>query len=123
MDALDVAVQEPREAAHWNGETGEQDPTVDAARLWRELWEGGWCVVRSEVIDGRRHLVVRRAPDGQRPMSPRERQVLAMAIDGRSLKYIAIELGTTIGTVSLHLRRGLDKLGLQHRLELPRIGA
>lgn len=45
-------------------------------------------------------------------LSERQRQVLTMASDGLSDTEIAQSLGLTLGTVSNHKRRGLERLGL-----------
>lgn len=45
-------------------------------------------------------------------LSKRQRQVLTMASDGLSDTEIAQSLGLTLGTVSNHKRRGLERLGL-----------
>jgi len=95
----------------------EVDP--DAERLWDALWSGGWSVTHTETEAGRRLLVLRRAsPESAPRLTAREREVLARARRGESLKTIALELGRSVATVSIQLARGLAKLGLTDRTQL-----
>lgn len=80
------------------------DPDPSAERLWRELWQGGWSDVHVREEKGQRSLVAQRTnPPSQRPLTAREREVLARALDGMAPKNIAAELGTTVATVSTQL--------------------
>jgi DNA-binding CsgD family transcriptional regulator len=56
-----------------------------------------------------------------RPLSPRERQVVAFARLGRSSKSIAYELGLADSTVRVLLRRARMKLGLAAREDWSRL--
>lgn len=47
-----------------------------------------------------------------RDISPRERQILMLLVDGRSVTDIASELNVSVSTVSTHLGRMKSKLGL-----------
>lgn len=51
-------------------------------------------------------------------LTERERQTLALIAEGRSNKLIARQLGISDGTVKVHVRHLLCKLGLHSRLEL-----
>ena len=97
------------------------EPDEDAERLWDALWEGGWAVARVDDTDGRRYLTLRRNATEPVRVGPHERAVLALARQGRALKWIAAELGISISTASAHLQSGLNKLGLSHRLELEKL--
>ena len=97
------------------------EPDEQAERLWDELWRGGWTLARIDDADGRRYLTIRRAKAEEPALSPVERAVLALAREARSIKWIATELGMSNAGASMHLRSGLTKLGLTHRLELLRL--
>jgi DNA-binding CsgD family transcriptional regulator len=88
---------------------------------WRALVAGRWSVIDYADRDGKRFVVARRnQPYGRNRLAitDTERQVLAHAALGYSNKLIAYELGLAMSTVSVHLRRGLAKLGLKNRTEL-----
>ena len=51
-------------------------------------------------------------------LSPREREVMLLAIKGLTNKVIARELNITEGTIKLHLHRIYQKLGVKSRFAL-----
>ena len=53
-------------------------------------------------------------------LSPRERQVMSMLLEGQRLKEIALHLDIGVKTVTTHRSRLLRKLGLQDSLGLYR---
>lgn len=55
-------------------------------------------------------------------LSPREREVMNMILDGRRLKEIAATLDISVKTVTTHRSRLLRKLGLDDNLGLYRYG-
>ena len=58
-------------------------------------------------------------PVGRGPgLTAREREVVALVVEGRSNDEIGAALGITSKTVEAHLRRLFDRLGLQSRTEL-----
>ena len=58
-------------------------------------------------------------PIGLAPIfTAREREVVALVVEGRSNHEIGAALGITSKTVEAHLRRLFDRLGLQSRTEL-----
>jgi DNA-binding NarL/FixJ family response regulator len=58
-------------------------------------------------------------PIGLAPIfTAREREVVALVVEGRSNDEIGVALGITSKTVEAHLRRLFDRLGLQSRTEL-----
>jgi DNA-binding CsgD family transcriptional regulator len=98
----------------------KSDPE-QAVRLWTALIRGKWSLVSTRDSDGKRFLVARRnAPELGDPaaLRPDERQVVALAARGHSVKLIAYELGLSKPTVSVRLTRALRKLGLASRAEL-----
>lgn len=93
----------------------------EAVGVWRGLVSARWSLVDRFESDGRHFLVAREnkletAP--LRPLSERERQVVALAARGRPNKLIAYELGLAVGTVSTLLARAARKLGARSRLAL-----
>jgi DNA-binding NarL/FixJ family response regulator len=54
----------------------------------------------------------------QRPLAPREREVLRRIAGGQSTKEIAYALGVSAKTVETHRRRIMDKLGMHSVAEL-----
>ena len=59
--------------------------------------------------------------DGDNPLTPREREVLAAALDGASIADIAIRLVLSEGTVRNHLSTAIQKLGVHNRVEAARL--
>ena len=55
-------------------------------------------------------------------LSPREREVMKMILDGQRLKEIAAALDISVKTVTTHRSRLLRKLGLEDNLGLYRYG-
>jgi ATP/maltotriose-dependent transcriptional regulator MalT len=60
----------------------------------------------------------RTALQGVESLTPRERQVVDLAAQGRSNREIAEALFVTLKTVEWHLRNGYEKLGVASRREL-----
>jgi len=59
--------------------------------------------------------------DGQergRSLTPREREVMDLLVEGRANKVIADRLGISIRTVEVHRARVLAKLGARNAVEL-----
>ncbi len=55
-------------------------------------------------------------------LSPREREVMTMILDGRRLKEIAATLDISVKTVTTHRSRLLRKIGVEDNLGLYRYG-
>lgn len=51
-------------------------------------------------------------------LSPREKEVYGLAIDGTSNRDIATKLGISKWTVKLHIGKIYEKLGVYNRIEL-----
>jgi predicted ATPase/DNA-binding CsgD family transcriptional regulator len=97
----------------------------DAAAV-REI-ERGAALPLGEVIEVARNVVARTSQDelGQRPrppaadvLTPREREVLQLVVDGLSDKEIAVALGMARNTASIHVGRLREKLGAPSRTAL-----
>jgi DNA-binding CsgD family transcriptional regulator len=86
-----------------------------AAQGFEELSASGWVEeTRAELA-----RVGGRQPTPEGALSNTERQVAALAAEGRSNKQIAAELHVTVHTVEKHLSRAYAKLGIQSRRQLP----
>jgi two-component system, NarL family, response regulator DesR len=59
--------------------------------------------------------------EGDNPLTSREREVLAAALDGASIAEIAARLYLSEGTVRNHLSVAMQKLGARNRMEAARI--
>jgi DNA-binding CsgD family transcriptional regulator len=93
----------------------------NALSLWRGLVAGRWSLVERFDDDGRRYFVARRNdPDVSAPLAltRRERQVIAYAAMGHSLKLIAYELGLSVSTVAEHRTTAMRKLRVRSVAEL-----
>jgi DNA-binding CsgD family transcriptional regulator len=89
--------------------------------LWAGLIAGRWTVVDRWEADGRRHLVARRVKGRRKDpqaLTPREQQVVMMAIGGASNVQLAHDLSMHESTVATHMSRALRKLGLERRQHL-----
>lgn len=92
-----------------------------ALDLWRSLVQGRWSIVDRFERDGRRYLIALENPPEvvpHRRLSPRERQVLSEAAQGRPIKLIAYDLGLSVGAVSAYLCAARAKAGFRSRREL-----
>jgi two-component system, NarL family, response regulator DesR len=72
-----------------------------------------------KVIDSK--LAVAALSEGSSPLTPRERDVLAMSTRGASVEEIARSLHLTNGTVRNHLSIAIQKLNAHNRVEAARI--
>lgn len=59
--------------------------------------------------------------DGDSPLTPREREVLAAAADGAAVAAIAAAMALSEGTVRNHLSIAIQKLGVRNRVEAARL--
>jgi len=103
-------------------ESGKPLPADD--RLWTPLADGRWTLIDRFEMNGQRYYV---AIDNDREsqelcaLSDRERSVVQLAAQGLANKEIAYELQLADSSVATYLRRALEKLRIQDRLELPLI--
>lgn len=56
-------------------------------------------------------------PGGLADLTPREREILSLIAQGWSNKLIARELDVAVGTIKVHVKHILKKLGLKSRVE------
>jgi DNA-binding CsgD family transcriptional regulator len=92
-----------------------------ALSLSRGLVDARWTLVDHYVSGGRRYVLAREnapKPLGLASLSTRERQVVALAVHGRSNKLIAYELGLAHSTVRVLMARACVKLRATTRNEL-----
>jgi DNA-binding CsgD family transcriptional regulator len=93
----------------------------EALTLWEALIDGRWSLVDHVDSDGHRFVLARRNPPGRRDLRalfPRERAVVALALEGHSNKRIGFELGLAPSTIAGHLRSSQAKLGVESRRAL-----
>jgi DNA-binding CsgD family transcriptional regulator len=94
------------------------------AHLWSGLLDGQWSIVDRLDQQGRRFLVAQKNFDtsvSQGALTSRERQVIARAATGKSVKEIAFEFSIASSTVTQILRVAFLKMGISCRTELVRI--
>jgi two-component system nitrate/nitrite response regulator NarL len=97
----------------------EPDEVVDALH---DVVEGNTVVapdltgVLAKVVQGGHHEPALPA-DPFAELTPREREILCHVAEGQSNKVIARNLGISDGTVKLHVKAVLRKLGLHSRVE------
>ena len=99
-----------RRSKQWRAARGTLER---AASRFDALDASGWAErARAELerVGGRRRS------DGE--LTPSERRVVELAIEGRSNKEIAVALYVTVNTVEVHLARAYAKLGVRSRAQL-----
>ncbi len=89
---------------------------------------GGWVMIHGSqvhgqesigiIIEGARPVTLSEVIAGAYGLTPREREVTALAAQGRSTKHIALALGISPFTVQDHLKAVFAKVGVQSRAEL-----
>lgn len=84
-------------------------PADDLAVAIRRVMQG------ERVVDPEFALAA--LSDGNNPLTPREREVLSIALSGASLATIASQLFLSEGTVRNHLSVAMQKLGARNRME------
>lgn len=94
---------------------------TEAIEIWEAMVAGRWSLTETFDTDGRRFFVARDVEpvrDTPVELSPRERQVAALAALGHPQKLIGYELGLSSSTVSSHLAGALAKLNMRSRADL-----
>jgi two-component system response regulator DesR len=90
-------------------------PATDLARAVRRVVAG------ERVVDP--ELALAALSDGDNPLSGRERDVLAAALNGASIADIAAQLSLAQGTVRNHLSTAIQKLHVHNRMEAAHLAA
>jgi two-component system response regulator DesR len=88
-------------------------PAAELAVALRRVMEG------SRVVDP--ELALSALSERNNPLTPREREVLSIALSGASLVEIAARLVLSEGTVRNHLSTAMQKLGARNRMEAARL--
>jgi len=99
-----------------NGAVGfllKDAPAAELAGAIRRVMAG------ERVVDPA--LALTALSDGDNPLTPREREVLAAAVDGSAVADIAYRLALSEGTVRNHLSVAIKKLGVRNRVEAARL--
>lgn len=72
--------------------------------------------------DRRKHSVLQRDVNGRMAtLTPRERQIMELFVEGKPAKAIAYDLGLSTKTVETHRTKVLDKMGARSLVELTRM--
>ena len=74
--------------------------------------------VTGVVIEDYVHRISGNEAGGTSVLTPREREVLQLLVEGRSTKQIAYELEVSIKTVESHRHRVMEKLDLHNIADL-----
>ena len=88
-------------------------PASELAIALRRVMKG------ERVVDP--ELALLALSEGNNPLTPREREVLAAALPGISHAEIAARLSVSEGTVRNHLSAAMQKLGTHNRMEAARL--
>src|SRR5574341_1753278 len=88
-------------------------PATELAIAIRRVMAG------ERVVDPK--LALAALSEGDNPLTRREREVLAVTLDGASIAEIAARLVVSEGTVRNHISTAIQKLGAQNRMEAARL--
>ena len=88
-------------------------PATELAAAIRRVMAG------ERVVDP--ELALTALSEGDNPLTRREREVLATALDGASIAELAAHLYLSEGTVRNHLSTAIQKLGVHNRIEAARL--
>jgi two-component system response regulator DesR len=91
----------------------KDSPAAELAKAIRRVAAG------ERVLDPA--LALSALSEGDNPLTPREREVLASAVDGATIADIASKLNLSEGTVRNHLSVAIQKLGGRNRVEAARV--
>ena len=99
-----------------SGVIGRSISSVDLIDCVRRVGRGQPCVQRATVTTIQPHDAVgARVRDR---LTPKEMQIVALIVQGRKNKDIALQLGTKEQVIKNYLRNIYDKIGVSDRLEL-----
>jgi DNA-binding CsgD family transcriptional regulator len=88
--------------------------SAGGSELWPALIAGRWSLLDAFTASGRRFIVAYEnpaAPTDTRALRPHERAVLVHALEGRSGKWIALEMGRSDSAVARILCAALRRIG------------
>jgi two-component system response regulator DesR len=88
-------------------------PATELAKVIRRVMNG------ERVVDP--GLALSALSEGGNPLTAREREVLAAAVNGASIAKLAVRLRLSEGTVRNHLSLAIQKLGVNNRIEAARL--
>jgi two-component system response regulator DesR len=88
-------------------------PATELAKVIRRVMHG------ERVVDP--ELALSALSEGDNPLTAREREVLAAAVNGASIAKLAARLRLSEGTVRNHLSLAIQKLGVNNRIEAARL--
>ena len=94
---------------------GARGGAVRATTWWPARWSARWRVWCAATAARSRDAAAPAAPFSE--LTPRELEILEHVADGLSNKMIARALEITDGTVKLHVKAILRKLGMRSRVE------
>lgn len=100
-----------------SGFVGKHQPAAELRAAVRQVAAGEMAMPAALLVGllGQRRPTRATAP--QSPLTPREREVLGLAAEGRSSADIADVLSLSVLTVRTHLRNAIGKLNAHSRLE------
>ena len=85
--------------------------------------QGYFCPQAARALANHYHDPKGTLDDPYGTLSPREREVFHLVVDGRTTKEVARELGISVKTADNHRYRLMEKLGLHNTAELVRYAA
>ena len=88
-------------------------PAPELAAAIRRVMAG------ERVVDA--NLAMTALSEGDNPLTPREREVLASATEGATIAQIAQQLDLSEGTIRNHLSTAIQKVGARNRVEAARL--
>jgi DNA-binding NarL/FixJ family response regulator len=96
----------------------KSSPADELSRAVREA-AGGRRFLTRRIADGEIDALPDASePASSRQLSPREREVLALLVEGKSMREVAGTLGITRRTVAFHKYRMMESLGVRTSTEL-----
>lgn len=113
-------IEQAFDAREWARGKARLDPER-ASLMWKGLVAAKWSLIDHFESDGKRYVLAQEnslAIAGFTSFSERERQCVALALQGRPNKSIAYELGVANATVRVLMARAGRKVGTSSRAQL-----
>ncbi|HEY6741332.1 MAG TPA: helix-turn-helix transcriptional regulator, partial [Lapillicoccus sp.] len=95
-----------------------REPLQDAYRAFERLGAQPWAETAADELAATGITVAPRGATGLDLLTPRERQIVQLLLDGRTTRETAGALFLSPKTVEYHLRHVYTKLGITNRREL-----